>query len=210
MVGVSQDPLWERAKSLGADMHDELTIKIVDQETWRDLEKLFEGKGGPKNCWCMVWRAQNQERKRTDGKSKKSFLKKRIASRIPVGILAFKNNEPIAWCSIAPKETYRKLDALELNEPNERIWSIVCFYIRKEFRRSKLTSRLIQSAIDYARVNKATVVEAYPVDQDAPRYRVMGFVSMFQEHGFEEIGRAGTRRHVMRLRLYNGDEANPT
>lgn len=34
-----------------------------------------------------------------------------------------------------------------------------------------------------------------------PSYRFMGFVSSFRKAGFEEVGRAGTRRHVMRLRL---------
>jgi hypothetical protein len=29
----------------------------------------------------------------------------------------------------------------------------------------------------------------------------MGFVSLFERVGFTEIGRAGTRRHVMRLAL---------
>jgi hypothetical protein len=61
--------------------------------------------------------------------------------------------------------------------------------------------RLIAAATDYARENGATVVEAYPVDPDAPSYRFMGFVPVFAEAGFAEIGRAGRRRHVMRLAL---------
>ena len=35
---------------------DDLTFKAVDQHNWKDLEKLFESRGGPHNCWCMVWR----------------------------------------------------------------------------------------------------------------------------------------------------------
>jgi hypothetical protein len=61
--------------------------------------------------------------------------------------------------------------------------------------------RLIAAAVDYARQNGATVVEAYPVDPDAPSYRFMGFVPVFAEAGFVEVGRAGYRRHVMRLAL---------
>jgi hypothetical protein len=45
------------------------------------------------------------------------------------------------------------------------------------------------------------MVEAYPVAPDAPSYRFMGFVPVFEEAGFAEVGRAGTRRHVMRLSL---------
>jgi hypothetical protein len=33
-----------------------LRFTPVDKSNWADLEKLFESKGGPHNCWCMVWR----------------------------------------------------------------------------------------------------------------------------------------------------------
>src|SRR5262249_24285373 len=35
-----------------------LEFHEVDAERWRDLERLFESRGGPESCWCMVWRAQ--------------------------------------------------------------------------------------------------------------------------------------------------------
>ena len=44
-------------------------------------------------------------------------------------------------------------------------------------------------------------VEAYPVDPDSPSFRFMGWVSVFKAAGFREVGRAGTRRHVMRLKV---------
>ena len=43
------------------DMPVLLHFKEVNQETWADLERLFEARGGPKNCWCMVWRAKPAE-----------------------------------------------------------------------------------------------------------------------------------------------------
>jgi hypothetical protein len=43
--------------------------------------------------------------------------------------------------------------------------------------------------------------KAYPVDADSPSYRFMGFVPVFAEAGFAEVGREGKRRHVMRLKL---------
>ena len=64
-----------------------------------------------------------------------------------------------------------------------------------------MTRRLIGAAVDHARENGATVVEAYPVDPTSPSYLFMGFVGTFEAMGFREVGRAGTRRHVMRLSL---------
>lgn len=162
---------------------------------------LFEGRGGPKYCWCMAWRATGEEARHTEGKSRKAFIKSRVDAGIPIGILAYKNDEPIAWCSVAPKETYRKLDDLKIDDEGEKIWSIVCFYIKREFRGNQLATFLIDAAIDYARNNEATIIEAYPVDADSPSYRFMGFVPMFQQYRFEECGKAGSRRHVMRLKL---------
>jgi hypothetical protein len=45
------------------------------------------------------------------------------------------------------------------------------------------------------------VIEAYPVDPDSPSYRFMGFVGVFAAAKFEEVGRAGRRRHVMRFTI---------
>lgn len=64
-----------------------------------------------------------------------------------------------------------------------------------------LTARLLEAAIDQARRKGATLIEAYPVDPNLPSYRFMGFVGAFKKAGFVEVGRAGTRRHVMRLKL---------
>ena len=81
------------------------------------------------------------------------------------------------------------------------IWSLVCFFIRREFRGQGVTEQLIEAAAEYATRNGATVLEAYPVDPDSPSYRFMGYVPTFEAAGFEEIGRVGTRRHVMRRSL---------
>jgi hypothetical protein len=35
----------------------------------------------------------------------------------------------------------------------------------------------------------------------SPSYRFMGYVESFKAAGFEEVGRAGSRRHVLRLRV---------
>ena len=56
---------------------------------------------------------------------------------------------------------------------------------------------MLAAAIKHARTHGAKVVEAYPVDEDSPSYRFMGLVNMFEEAGFREVGREGSRRHVM-------------
>ncbi|HLW92358.1 MAG TPA: GNAT family N-acetyltransferase, partial [Roseiarcus sp.] len=112
-------------------------------------------------------------------------------------LLAYLDGKPVAWCSIAPRETYRDLGGPPA-AVGERIWPIVCFFIKRDYRGKGLTAQLIAAAVEHAKAQGATIVEAYPVDPDSPSYRFMGFVEAFAAAGFREVGRAGQRRHVMR------------
>jgi GNAT superfamily N-acetyltransferase len=178
----------------------QITVRPVTVATWPDFEALFESPGAPKYCWCMAWRRTPEEDKHHDGAGRKRQMKSRVDRGIPVGLLAYGDGKPIAWVSIAPRETYRKLGG-PAAQPEEAIWSLACFFVPRQLRGQGLTRRLIAAAVDYARKNGATVVEAYPVDEAAPSYRFMGFVAVFTAAGFAEVGRVGSRRHVMRLAL---------
>lgn len=174
----------------------------VDSERWRDLVRLFEGRGGPKHCWCMVWREAGPNRGQLTNADRKALLERRVVEGVPIGLLAYLEGEPVAWCSVAPRDTYRER-ALggPPADPGEVVWSIVCFFAQRRLRGEGLGRALLDEAVRLAVSRGATVIEAYPVDPDAPSYRYMGFTSMFRAAGFSELRRAGTRRHVMRLAL---------
>jgi GNAT superfamily N-acetyltransferase len=168
----------------------------VTQETRGRFETLFEQPGAPKYCWCMAWRHSSREHIEND--EKKRMMMALIAAGTPVGILAELDGKPVGWCSVAPRETYRKLSRQQ-DDTETGIWSIVCFYVPRALRGGGLASALLDAAIDRAFSKGARVIEAYPVDEAAPSYRFMGFREMFTARGFHETGTAGTRRHVMRL-----------
>lgn len=179
-----------------------LTVHEVDASHWPDFERLFESRGGPKDCWCMAWRPAGAEARNANGSARKAAIKARVDDGVPIGLLGYIDDDPIAWCSIAPRSTYRPLRGEDESiERAGEVWSLVCFFIRREFRGQGVTEQLIEAAADYAKRNGATVLEAYPVDPGSPSYRFMGYVPTFEAAGFEEIGRAGTRRHVMRRSL---------
>ena len=144
-------------------------------DTWADMERLFEAPGGPKYCWCMVWRATPEEARRRDGPSRKQAMRKRVRAGVPVGILAYHEGRPVAWCSIAPRSTYRPLGGPE-EAPGENIWSLVCFFVERPLRSRGLVGSLIREAEAYARRGGATILEAYPVEAASPSYRFMGVV----------------------------------
>ena len=175
-------------------------FRDVTAASWVDFARLFEERGGPKSCWCMVWRASTAEARERDGASRREQIKVRVDSGIPIGLVGYIETEPIAWCSIAPRETYRNLGGVSLDN-TEKVWSLVCMFIKRSHRGQGLASQIIKAAAAHARENGATSLEAYPVDRDSPSYRFMGFVDTFVSAGFYEVGTAGERRHVMRLQL---------
>ena len=181
-------------------------FRAVDKTIWEDLVKLFEGRGGPSYCWCMVWRPKpvgaskwpKNERKRM----LQTQLRNLVSNGVPVGIVAYHERTPVGWCSVAPRSTFKKIGGPEYGEEDEnRVWSITCFFVKRAYRGRGLFSGLLEAAVSTARDQDARVIEAYPVDRDSPSYRFMGFVESFRNAGFVEVGRAGSRRYVMRLRV---------
>ena len=185
-------------KATGPDF-GHLAFRKVDPGSWNDLEALFESPGAPSYCWCMAWRASGVDARRLGNAGRKTAMATRVRSGAPIGLLGYIDDEPAAWCSIAPRSTYRRL--VSDGSPDDGVWSIVCFFVVREHRGAGIARQLIDAAVRHARKCGARVVEAYPVDQDSPSYRFMGFVPMFEAAGFHEIGLEGRRRHVMQRKL---------
>jgi GNAT superfamily N-acetyltransferase len=171
----------------------------VTTANWRDLEALFEGKGGPKYCWCMAWRPLEQ-RTTADNAARKRALHERAERGVPIGLVGYLDGEPVAWCSVAPRETFVRLSEAQ-DEAEIGAWSLTCFFVRRDHRKRGLSAKLLEAAIALARSRGAKILEAYPVQPDSPSYRFMGFVELFERRGFRHTGTAGSRRHVMRLPL---------
>lgn len=178
---------------------DNFTFKIVDSSNWDDFEKLFYSKKILTNCWCMAWRMTKEEQKSNTSASRKRFIKDRVDSQVQIGLLAYDDKEPVAWCSIAPRETYSS--GLGGDESIEKVWSIACFYIKNEYRDKGLLDMLIDEAIKLAKRHKANYVEATPVKHDSPSYKHMGNIETFKKAGFEYVKMEGKRRHVMTKKL---------
>ena len=146
----------------------------------------------------MAWRMTKDELKQNTSANRKKFIRQRISSETPIGLLAYDKKEPIAWCSVAPRESYQRLKGVK---DLENVWSIACFYIKSEYRDKELIDQLIEEAQKYAKKNGAEFMEAYPVKPDSPSYRFMGLKHTFEKAGYEYKKMAGTRRHVMTLKL---------
>ncbi len=171
-------------------------------ERWPDLVKLFEHHGNPGYCWCMTWRATSAEYKQLEAAGRKRALHTLVKSQIPTGILAYQAEEPVGWCSIAPRETYARLvKSTTLQRVDDQpVWSVVCFFVKHDKRGQGLALRLLRAAVKYATLQGARLVEGYPVEP-GQSYQFMGSPAIFKAAGFREVARAANERSIVRKKI---------
>ncbi len=181
-----------------------LTFRPVTAKEWPDLCALFEEPGPQNGCWCMYWRTKREECQRQFGEGNKRALQQIIESGKVPGLLLYWHGRPIGWCSVAPREDFPVLDRSPTLKriDDEPVWSIVCFFVSRPYRRQNLTTILIKAAIAYAKDKGAKIIEAYPLIPESTKYphfeRYMGVRSTFEKAGFKEVVSRSKRRPIMR------------
>jgi GNAT superfamily N-acetyltransferase len=176
------------------------SVKPVTPSRWKDMERLFEGRGGPKYCWCTPYRFADSP-ERTKAPERKEAMRGRVAAGGPVGVLLYDGAEPVGWCSVAPRESYERLDASWTmpRVDGRRTWTVLCFFVRSDHRGQGATRVLLDGAVAYARKKGAEVVEGYPFDSSGTTSRHRGHSTMFAGAGFARDGPTD-RRWSLELR----------
>ncbi|OGO29415.1 MAG: GNAT family N-acetyltransferase [Chloroflexi bacterium RBG_16_52_11] len=190
------------APVLAADLH--LSFSLLTPERWDDLEKLFGPRGAFGGCWCMWWRVKRSEFEKMQGEGNRQAMKSIIESGEVPGILAYAGDQPVGWCSIAPRHHFPALERSRTLKAVDDldVWSVVCFFVAKGYRRHGITVSLLQAAIDYAKEHGAQIVEGYPVETgeggSPDPFVYTGLVSAYTKVGFEEVLRRSPKRPIMR------------
>ncbi|MHA1983123.1 MAG: GNAT family N-acetyltransferase [Candidatus Hodarchaeales archaeon] len=184
-----------------------LSIHPLTPDRWEDLVTLFGKSGAYGNCWCMWFRLTNKEFNTAGGSKKKQMLKDIVDSGVPPGLLGYLNDEPIAWISLGSREDFKRLERSRNLKPidDKKVWSIVCFFIHKNYRKRGYSKQLINEALRYAEANNATIIESYPVDTKGKRKddgsMYYGHTGTFISLGFIEIVRRNPTRPIMRYSI---------
>jgi len=177
---------------------------------WNDFESLFGPRGACAGCWCMYWRLTRPAWTKGQGAGNRRAMKKIVEGERPPGIIAYAGARPVGWCAVAPRETYSTLERSRILKPvDERpVWSVTCFFVARDHRRSGLTSDLLKAAAAFARKHGATALEGYPVEPRKGRmadvFAFTGLASAFRKAGFHEVARRSETRPIMRLELRRG------
>jgi len=190
--------------SLGQTDVSDLEFYPLTVKRWADFEKLFGKSGACGGCWCMWWRLKRSEFERQKGEENRKAIKRIVDSGEVPGILAYANGQPVAWCSVAPREAYPTLERSRiLKRVDEKpVWSIVCFFTAKPFRGKGITLKLLRAAIKCVGKHGGKIVEGYPVEPKGRRmpdaFAYTGLASTFWKAGFVEVARRSERRPIMR------------
>ena len=155
----------------------------------------------------MAWRLPYSKYMAQKGAGNRKTFRKLVHSGSVPGVIGYVDGQPAGWCSIAPREEFTFLSRSRVLRPvdEERVWSVSCFFVGREYRRQGVTVPLLKAAVALARKKGARVVEGYPVDPQKGKlpgaFLWTGVPQTFLRAGFKEVARRSATRPVMRYRI---------
>lgn len=172
-------------------------------ETWPDLEELFEVRGNAvvRGCYCMYFRLPRPER------GAKGGLRALVdGGGVTPGLIGYVDGEPAGWISLGPRPDYGRLERSRVMRrvDDTPVWSVVCTFVARSFRRRGVQHRLLAAGVEHAREQGAGMLEAYPIDKPErshPDSMFVGSRSLFEQAGFTEVVRRSPTRVTMRREL---------
>ena len=141
------------------------------------------------------------------GDGNRRRLQRLVRSGAPVGLLAYRDGEPIGWCALAPRAAYRRLERSKVLAAVDdvAVWSVPCFFVSPTARGTGVTAALLKQAARVAAAHGAQALEGYPLDLDgrttAAAFAWWGLHSAFEQTGFREVARRSPPRPIMRKSL---------
>lgn len=160
----------------------------------------------------MYWRLKRSDFQKNKGLGNKRLFRNVVQSaEMPPGLLLFSGNEPVGWCAVAPRGFFPVLGNSRMLKPVDDlpVWSIVCFFIRKDYRRLGLSVVFLKHILKFCKSKKALIVEGYPIDVSGNKmypsvFAFTGIASSYIKAGFKPVALRSPTRPIMRYDLREG------
>jgi GNAT superfamily N-acetyltransferase len=85
---------------------------------------------------------------------------------------------------------------------HQRVWSSVCLFVNKGYRRKGVSTRLLTAAVEYFRERGGKIVEGYAVEPKKEKmpdtFAFHGLAAAYRQAGFNEVIRRSATRPIMR------------
>jgi GNAT superfamily N-acetyltransferase len=141
-------------------------------------------------------------------------MKRLVWSGKITGLLALYNEQAIGWCALSPREDFVKIENSRVHKriDDKPVWSIPCFFIKKDFRRLGLSVELLKAAIAYAKSINIPILEAYPTiptqEKLPDTFAWIGLYKSFDRVGFEIVDRTSKSRPMVRYYINKNMRSN--
>lgn len=172
----------------------DVRIGPVTPARWDDLVAVLGNAGGDGGCWDMYWRRTAAEYAAgTRDRNRRALHELVAAGEVPVGLLAYRDDEPAGWASVGPRSAYRRLARSRQFPPvdDEPVFSVICLRVVPAHRGAGVARALVEATVEAARAGGAVAVEAYPVDtggRTLDRLAVFcGTLDLFAAAGFAVV-----------------------
>lgn len=187
-----------------------LEVRPVTADRWEELAAFFGPSGAFSHCWCTWWRQTGAEFSsgiEAHGAGNRALMREIVQAGSEPGLLAYREGKPVGWVGVASRPQYgrilrsRRIGPAPEEAADERVWSVVCFWIPRSQRGKGVATELLEGAVEHARERGATFLEAYPVEagERQPAANLFtGTLAMFQRAGFREVDRPRGAQRVMR------------
>jgi GNAT superfamily N-acetyltransferase len=156
----------------------------------------------------MYWKLPRKAFQAGQGENNRLAQRKIVESGLIPGLLAYVNGRPVGWVAVEPRDRYPVLNHSRILKAIDEIpvWSISCFFVKKEYRNQGMSEELIKATIRHVAVQGGKVVEGYPVEppngmHSPPVFIYTGLASAFKKAGFKEVCRRSEKRPIMRFMI---------
>ena len=183
----------------------EVDVQPVGADQLDDMRTLFAGGRTTRHCWCMAFCTSSWQFATGwyGGGNQRRFEAMAVSSRAPMGVLASVGGEPAGWCACGPRARYTAAitgrSSLLANRPRDEdgiVWLVACIIIASGHRRSGIAVPLLRAAVELARGEGASAIEAWPLAAGVrrPGDEHLGREAVFARLGFRCVQRPSAER----------------
>ncbi len=180
-----------------------MIIKELNSDTMPDWFDFFEDRAFLDHeewngCYCTAFYYPKPKEYVSQTERRKDYAKWLIETGRMKGYLAYEDGKVVGWVNTNEKQNYPRLD--DIYDASEKVLSIVCFIVQKEYRRKGIAKQLLSRIVEDAKERGYLVIEAYPKKRSKSEYGIWnGPYEMYAKSGFidHKIGKVSVvRKHL--------------
>ncbi len=171
----------------------DIIIKALTPDLFEDYLNFFDNSAFVDNpkwsaCYCFFKQAPHKIcdwKDRTAEKNRSAVINLITEGKL-YGFIAYDNGKPIGWCNSGPRTNMTTTP--DYDEPDaNKIGSIVCFIIGKDYRRKGVARLLLKTAYDDFKMQGFNFAEGYPLkDVEGEAANHNGPMDLYLSEGFEQ------------------------